>query len=112
MSPSGAGEPEARLGALIARDFGGLKVFKEKFHAAAMAQFGSGWAWLVRRDGRLAISTTGNADNPLVKGDVVLLACDVWEHAYYIDHRNRRDVFLDAFLGHLVNWSFAEQQLA
>ncbi len=112
LSPDAPRGPGQKLGALIARDFGSLDEFKEKFHAAALAQFDSGWAWLVQRDGKLAVLTTGNADNPISTGGAALLACDVWEHAYYLDHRNRRDEFVTAFLDKLANWRFAEKQLA
>jgi Fe-Mn family superoxide dismutase len=81
--------------------------FREAFKNAAMGQFGSGWAWLVRTRDGVDIMTTGNADMPLVHGLTPLLTLDVWEHAYYLDFQNRRDAYIDTFLDSLVNWEFA-----
>jgi Fe-Mn family superoxide dismutase len=98
LSPQGGGEPAGALADAIAKDFGSFVQFKEKFAAAATGQFGSGWAWLVRNPDRsLSIETTGNAGTPLREGKAVLLTCDVWEHAYYIDYRNARPAYVDAF---------------
>ena len=108
MSPSGGGEPGKALATRLTADFGSVAAFVEQFSAAALGQFGSGWAWLVQRpDGTLAITTTANADTPLVGPDTPLLTCDVWEHAYYIDRRNDRAAYLDAWWN-VVNWAFAE----
>ena len=93
-------------------DFGGLDKFKEQFKAAAVGQFGSGWAWLVAERGQLKIMPTPNAVNPLAEGQTALLTCDVWEHAYYLDYQNRRPDFVQTFLDHLVNWDFVAQNLA
>ena len=82
------------------------------FKAAAVGQFGSGWAWLVADGGKLKITKTPNAVNPLAEGQTALLTCDVWEHAYYLDYQNRRPDFVQAFLDHLVNWDFVAQNLA
>ena len=91
--------------------FGSFAQFKEKFTAASIGQFGSGWSWLVKNaDGTLAIETTGNAGTPLKDGKTPLLTCDVWEHAYYIDFRNARAAYLDAFWK-LVDWTFVAQNL-
>lgn len=109
MKPQGGGEPTGALGAAITRDFGSYAAFKKQFADAALAQFGSGWAWLVRDGASLKIVTTSNADTPLTKGLVPLLTCDVWEHAYYVDYRNLRAKFVDVFLTSLVNWDFAAQ---
>jgi len=92
--------------------FGGLDAFKQAFKKSATEKFGSGWTWLVRtQDGRLAIRNTDDADNPLRSGDRALLTCDVWEHAYYIDYRNDRAGYLDAFWN-IVNWKFVAENLA
>ena len=80
--------------------------------AAGAGQFGSGWAWLIEDGGKLAVVKTPNAELPMTKGKKALLTCDVWEHAYYLDYQNRRPDFLAAFLDHLVNWDFAEKNLA
>lgn len=107
MSPQGGGEPVGVLAELIARDFGSFDDFKAAFAAAAAGQFGSGWAWLVQKsDGSLAITTTTNAETPLTSDDTPLLTCDVWEHAYYVDRRNDRAAYVDAWWN-LVNWEFA-----
>lgn len=111
LSPRGGGEPSGALADAITRDFGSLALFKEKFTGAAVALFGSGWAWLVKNaDGSLAIEAASNAGNPLQNGRNPLLTCDVWEHAYYIDYRNARARYVDAFWN-LVNWEFVAQNL-
>jgi len=106
MRPNGGGRPTGDLAAAIDRDFGSYERFREAFAAAATTQFGSGWAWLVLADGKLAVTKTGNADLPLKHGQTPLLTIDVWEHAYYIDYRNARPKYIDTFLDHLVNWDF------
>jgi len=112
LSPKGGGQPSGALAAAIAKDLGSFDQFKEKFTKAAVTLFGSGWAWLVKNpDGSLAIEATSNADTPLRAGKKALLTCDVWEHAYYIDHRNARAKYVEAFWN-LVNWNFVEQNLA
>ena len=109
MAPKG-GEPTGKIKDLVQSSFGGLKEFKEAFTKAADAQFGSGWAWLVKgKDGKLKITTTANADSPLAHGETPLLAADVWEHAYYLDYQNRRPDHVKAWLDKLANWSFAEK---
>jgi Fe-Mn family superoxide dismutase len=96
----------------IERDFGGFAEFREKFAAAAINLFGSGWVWLAERKGKLEIVALPNAGTPIADGaSRPLLALDVWEHAYYVDFRNRRDQFVAAFLDHLANWDFAVQRL-
>jgi Fe-Mn family superoxide dismutase len=107
MKPNGGGEPTGALADAIKRDFGSYAEFRSQFHAAALGQFGSGWAWLVVDAGKLKIVATGNADTPLARGQTCLLTADVWEHAYYIDYRNLRAKYLDTFLDKLVNWDFA-----
>jgi Fe-Mn family superoxide dismutase len=107
LKPGGGGKPTGDLLAAIDRDLGGFDKFKDDFTAAAVSQFGSGWAWLVLDGGKLAISKTPNADLPLKHGKTALLTLDVWEHAYYIDFRNARPKYIETFFSHLVNWDFA-----
>jgi len=112
LSPKGGGEPSGALAGAILKSFGLFAQFKEKFTNAAVTLFGSGWAWLVQNpDGSLIIEATSNAGNPLKDGKKPLLTCDVWEHAYYIDYRNARAKYVEAFWN-LVNWKFAEQNFA
>jgi len=112
MKPHGGGAPSGQVAQAIERDCGGLDKFKEQFKAAAVGQFGSGWAWLVADRGQLKIAATANAVTPLAQGQTPLLTCDVWEHAYYLDYQNRRPDFVQAFLDHLVNWDFVAQNLS
>jgi Fe-Mn family superoxide dismutase len=112
MSPTGGGEPAGPLAEAIDRQFGSLQGFKDAFKAAALAQFGSGWTWLVRTKKGLDIVSTGNADTPLVHGTTPLLTLDVWEHAYYLDYQNKRDAYVDVFLSSLINWDFAAENYA
>lgn len=113
MKPNGGGKPTGAIAAKIDADFGSYEKFVELFTAAATTQFGSGWAWLVvGADGKLAITKTGNADTPIVHGQKPLLTIDVWEHAYYIDFRNSRPNYIATFLEKLVNWDFANANLA
>jgi Fe-Mn family superoxide dismutase len=111
LSPNGGGEPAGELAEAINKAFGSFADFKEQFTKAAVTLFGSGWAWLVRNaDGSLAIQATGNAGNPMQEGKSPLLTCDVWEHAYYIDYRNARPKYLEAFWS-LVNWDYVAGNL-
>jgi len=111
LSPAGGGQPKGRLADAIDDTFGGFADFKERFSDAAAGHFGSGWTWLVKNsDGGLEIASTSNAANPLTDGKQPLLTCDVWEHAYYIDYRNARVKYIDAFWN-LVNWDFVAQNL-
>jgi len=113
MKPNGGGKPTGAIAAKIDADFGSYEKFVELFTAAATTQFGSGWAWLVvGADGKLAITKTGNADTPIVHGQKPVLTIDVWEHAYYIDFRNLRPKYIATFLESLVNWDFANANLA
>ena len=107
MKPQGGGEPTGKLADAIKADFGSFTDFKAKFQDAAVKQFGSGWAWLVSNNGKLEITSTGNAETPLTRGAKCLLTCDVWEHAYYIDYRNARAKYVETWLNSLVNWDFA-----
>ena len=105
-------EPSAKMKQALETSFGGLKEFKDAFEKAGVAQFGSGWAWLVKgSDGKLKITTTSNADTPLAHGETPLLTADVWEHAYYLDYQNKRPDHVKAWLERLPNWAFAEKHL-
>ncbi len=113
MKPQGGGEPTGALLDAIVATWGSYAEFRKAFSAAAAGNFGSGWTWLVKNtDGTLAIVNTSNASTPVTGEQVPLLNLDVWEHAYYIDHRNARPKFIDTFFDHLVNWSFAEKNFA
>ncbi len=111
MKPGGGGPPSGRLMNLITKSFGGFDQFRNALLATAVAQFGSGWVWLVQDGDTLKIVKTSNADTPIAHGQTALLTCDVWEHAYYLDYQNRRKDFVQAFLEHLTNWEFAASQL-
>jgi Fe-Mn family superoxide dismutase len=112
LSPKGGGEPTGKLADLISKSFGSFAQFKEEFSKTAVGTFGSGWGWLVQRaDGSLGLVSTSNAATPITGPDRPLLTCDVWEHAYYIDYRNARPKYVEAFWN-LVNWDFATEQLA
>lgn len=111
MKPQGGGAPTGEIAERIKTDFGGLDQFKDEFKKAALAQFGSGWAWLVLEAGKLKIAKTANAATPFTDGQKPLLTCDVWEHAYYLDYQNRRADMVTAYLENLVNWDFANQNL-
>ena len=112
LSPNGGGEPSGTLADAINKAFGSFAEFKEKFSTAAATNFGSGWTWLVKNtDGSVEIFNTGNAGCPLTEGKTPLLTIDVWEHAYYIDYRNARPKYIEAFWN-IVNWDFAAQNFA
>jgi Fe-Mn family superoxide dismutase len=112
LSPKGGGEPTGKLAEAINKAFGSFAAFKEEFTKTSVGTFGSGWGWLVQRpDGSLALVSTSNAATPLTGSDKALLTCDVWEHAYYIDYRNARPKYLEAFWN-LVNWEFAASQMS
>jgi len=113
LKPGGGGEPKGALAAAINAKWGSYAAFKEAFHKSAVGNFGSGWTWLVKKpDGTVDIVNTSNGQTPLTTADKALLTIDVWEHAYYIDFRNRRPDFVTTFLDHLVNWDFAEKNFA
>jgi Fe-Mn family superoxide dismutase len=111
LKPNGGGQPTGDLAAAINRDFGSYEKLAEAFTTAATTQFGSGWAWLVLENGKLAVTKTGNADLPMKHNQKALLTLDVWEHAYYVDYRNARPKFIETFLKSLVNWDFALENL-
>jgi Fe-Mn family superoxide dismutase len=96
---------------MINDQFGGLDTFRKQFKESAVAQFGSGWTWLIADGDTLAIVSTSNADSPLTTDTKPLLTLDVWEHAYYLDYQNSREKYVDAFLEHLVNWDFVQTNL-
>lgn len=112
MRPGGGGEARGVIAQLIEDGFGSQREFSQQFITAAGDQFGSGWAWLVLDGNRLRITATSNAETPLVTAQVPLLTIDVWEHSYYLDYQNRRLDYVAAFLAHLVDWEFANDNLS
>jgi Fe-Mn family superoxide dismutase len=112
MAPDGGGAPSGPLAEAIDRDFGSFDAFGKELHDAAATHFGSGWAWLVDDGSKLLITSTHDADLPLAHSQRALLTIDVWEHAYYVDYRNRRPDYLTAFLDHLVNWEFVGSEFS
>ena len=112
LKPAGGGAPTGAIGEAINAAFGDFKTFVEKFKASAAGNFGSGWTWLVQKDGKLEIVNTSGAGTPITEaGQKPILTVDVWEHAYYIDYQNRRPDFVQAFFDHLANWDFANANL-
>jgi Fe-Mn family superoxide dismutase len=112
MKPAGGGKPAGALLDRINASFGSFDAFKKELAAAAMGQFGSGWAWLAADAGKLKVVKTGNAENPMTQGMKPLLTIDVWEHAYYLDYQNRRADYVNAVIDKLINWDFAAENLA
>ena len=112
MTPGGGGDAHGTVAQMIEEGFGSQRAFSQQFVAAAGDQFGSGWVWLVLDGSRLRLTATSNAGIPLVTTAVALLTIDVWEHAYYLDYQHRRLDYIAAFLGHLVDWNFANEKLA
>ncbi len=112
LSPNGGGEPTGALAAAINAKFGSFEEFKRQFTQTSVTTFGSGWGWLVKNaDGSIELASTSNAGTPMTGGKTALLTCDVWEHAYYIDYRNRRPDYVGAFWN-LVNWDFVAKNFA
>jgi Fe-Mn family superoxide dismutase len=112
LTPKGGGDPSGELATAIAAKFGSVAGFRDAFSSSAAGNFGSGWTWLVRKPDRsVDIVSTSNAATPLTTADVALLTCDVWEHAYYIDYRNARPKYLEAFWK-LANWRFADRNFS
>jgi len=110
MKPNGGGAVPGAVEAAINESFGSFDEFRGKFIEAGITQFGSGWAWLVMNsEGKLEIMKTPNAENPLIHGKTALLGCDVWEHSYYIDYRNARPKYMEAFVDNLVNWDYVAE---
>ena len=112
MKPGGGGQPAGRIAGKIGDSFGSYEKFAEAFSNAAATQFGSGWAWLVQDAGKLQVMKTANADTPIRAALKPLITIDVWEHAYYLDYQNRRADYIKAFVEKLLNWDFAERNLA
>ena len=112
LKPNGGGKPTGAIAAAIDKDLGGYDKFKAELSAAAVTQFGSGWAWLVSDAGTLKIVKTGNAEVPLTKGQKPLLTIDVWEHAYYLDYQNLRAKYVETLIDKLLNWDFANKNFA
>jgi superoxide dismutase, Fe-Mn family len=113
MKPNGGGTKlPAKLAKAIDADLGGYDKMRADFVAAGLTQFGSGWCWIAVKEGKLAIMKTPNGENPLMQGAAPILGCDVWEHSYYIDYRNARQKYLEAFVDHLVNWEYVEEMHA
>jgi len=111
MRPGAGGKPSGAVAEAIERDLGGYDKFRESFIKAAVDCFGSGWAWLALRNGKLEIIALPNAGTPIASGSTALLTVDVWEHAYYLDYQNRRPDFVTAVVDKLLDWNFAAQQL-
>jgi len=109
MKPNGGGAIPGNLESKIIADLGSIAAFRDAFIAAGTTQFGSGWAWLSLKDGKLVVTKTANGENPLVHGGTPLLGVDVWEHSYYIDYRNQRPKYLAAFFDNLVNWEYVTE---
>jgi len=111
MTPDGPQRPQGRIAELIKESFGDVSAFRKEFKESATEQFGSGWTWLVLEGSKLRIISTSNADSPVGTARIPLLTLDVWEHAYYVDYRNERPRYIDAFLKNLINWKFASANL-
>jgi len=111
MEPNGGGKPSGQIEQALSDAFGSIEAFSKTFVDTGAAQFGSGYVWIVAAGGQLRCKSTANAECPLTAGEVPILTCDVWEHAYYLDHRNDRVKFLQTFLSDLVNWDRVEQRL-
>jgi Fe-Mn family superoxide dismutase len=113
MKKNGGGNIPGELEKKIVEDFGSVDAFKEAFIQAGVTQFGSGWCWLaLDKSGKLVVTKTPNAENPLVHGQTPLLGCDVWEHSYYIDYRNARPDYVKAFINDLVNWEYVAERFS
>lgn len=109
MAPNAGGKPQGKVAAAIDADLGGFEKFKEAFTQAALTRFGSGWAWLSVKGGKLVVESTGNQDSPLSHGNTPILGLDVWEHAYYLKYQNRRPDYIGAFFN-VVNWAEVERR--
>ena len=110
MKKGGGGNKlPAKLQAMVDKDLGGFDKMRADFINAGVTQFGSGWCWLAVKDGKLSVMKTPNGENPLMHGASPILGCDVWEHSYYIDYRNARPKYLEAFVDSLINWDYVEE---
>jgi Fe-Mn family superoxide dismutase len=112
LKANGGGKPTGELKTKIDESFGDYEAMKKEYVDKALGQFGTGWAWLVEQDGKLAIVNTPDAVTPIIQGQKPLLTIDVWEHAYYLDYQNRRKDYVNAVIDHLLNWDFALENLA
>ncbi len=113
MKPNGGGKKiPGRLQAAIDSDLGGYDKMRTDFVQAGVTQFGSGWCWIAKKDGKLTIMKTPNGENPLMHGASPILGCDVWEHSYYIDYRNLRPKYLEAFVDNLINWDYVDEMFS
>ena len=111
MKPNGGGKIPAKFEQKLNENFGSFEKFREEFINAGVSQFGSGWVWLSVKENKLIISKTPNAENPLIQNMKPILGCDVWEHSYYLDYKNKRPVYLQNFFDKLINWEFVESNL-
>ena len=111
MKPKGGGNIPPRLEKRLITDFGSVENFKNEFKNAGVSQFGSGWCWLSVKNDKLVVTKTANAANPLIDDMKPILGCDVWEHSYYIDYRNKRPEYLEKFVENLINWEFVDSLL-
>jgi Fe-Mn family superoxide dismutase len=111
MKPNGGGAMPSKLEKRVVSDFGSVEEFKKKFIQAGITQFGSGWSWLSIDNGKLVVNKTPNAENTLIHNMKPILACDLWEHSYYVDYKNRRPEYLENFFEKLINWEFVESNL-
>lgn len=112
MKPNGGGAIPGELERKLVEDFGSVEEFKTQFMNAGATQFGSGWCWLTMDNGKLVVTKTPNGESPMAKGGVAILGCDVWEHSYYLDYRNARPKYLEAWINSLVNWEYAAELFA
>ena len=111
MKPRGGGKIPSKLENKIKKDFGSVEKFREEFINAGIAQFGSGWCWLSLKGDKLVVTKTPNAENPITLNMKPILGCDVWEHSYYLDYKNKRPAYLENFFDKLINWEFVESNL-
>ena len=111
MKPNGGGKIPPKLEGRIKKDFGSFEKFREEFIAAGVTQFGSGWCWLSIKDDKLIVNKSPNAENPLINNMKPILGCDVWEHSYYLDYKNKRPAYLENFFDKLINWEFVDSNI-
>ena len=111
MKPNGGGKLPPKLEGLIKNKFGNVEKFRQEFINAGITQFGSGWCWLSINNGELEISKTPNAESPVMNNIKPILGCDVWEHSYYLDYKNKRPEYLEKFFDKLINWEFVESNI-
>ena len=111
MKPGGGGSMPKKLKDRIVSDFGSEEEFKKQFIQAGITQFGSGWCWLSLKEDKLVVTKSPNAENPIIHNMKPILGCDVWEHSYYLDYKNKRPAYLENFFDKLINWEFVESNL-